>query len=200
MTKSYEELEPILLVSGIPMGAINNIAQVVQHPQVEARRALVEMDHPRAGKVRMVGAPVRFSETPGSVRMLVLMLASIPTRSSSTSWASTLRRSLPFGNRSHRPKALTRSARIRRVRRVRRLFDSFGQCRGAAYRATHTKNIHAGILRALPPARPISAAGANGGARMLARIAGTVRFKEPLSFYTSSPLGGRSVLHRPTRP
>jgi len=28
----------------------------------------VEMAHPRAGTVRMVGAPVRLSETPGSVR------------------------------------------------------------------------------------------------------------------------------------
>ena len=26
------------------------------------------MNHPRAGKIRMVGAPVRLSETPGSVR------------------------------------------------------------------------------------------------------------------------------------
>ena len=58
----------MLLGSGIPMGAINDIAQVVEHPQVKAREALVEMDHPRAGKVRMVGAPVRLSETPGSVR------------------------------------------------------------------------------------------------------------------------------------
>jgi crotonobetainyl-CoA:carnitine CoA-transferase CaiB-like acyl-CoA transferase len=50
------------------MGAINNIAQVVEHPQVIARQALVETVHPRAGRVRMVGAPVRLSETPGSVR------------------------------------------------------------------------------------------------------------------------------------
>ena len=60
--------------TGIPMGAINNIAQVVEHPQVKARGALVEMDHPRAGKVRMVGAPVRLSETPGSVRTPAPML------------------------------------------------------------------------------------------------------------------------------
>ena len=26
------------------------------------------MDHPRAGKVRVVGVPIRMSETPGSVR------------------------------------------------------------------------------------------------------------------------------------
>ena len=41
---------------------------MVEHPQVKARGALVEMNHPRAGKVKMVGAPVRLSETPGSVR------------------------------------------------------------------------------------------------------------------------------------
>ena len=68
MTKTYEEWEAIFLPEGIPFGAINNIEQVVNHPQVKARGALVEMNHPRAGKVRMVGAPVRLSETPGSVR------------------------------------------------------------------------------------------------------------------------------------
>ncbi|HXJ82319.1 MAG TPA: CoA transferase [Candidatus Methylomirabilis sp.] len=68
LTKSYEEWETLLLAAGIPMGAINSIAEVVDHPQVAARGALVEMDHPRAGKVRMVGAPVRLSATPGSVR------------------------------------------------------------------------------------------------------------------------------------
>ena len=68
LTKTYEEWEAIFLPEGIPFGAINNIEQVVNHPQVKARGALVEMNHPRAGKVRMVGAPVRLSETPGSVR------------------------------------------------------------------------------------------------------------------------------------
>jgi crotonobetainyl-CoA:carnitine CoA-transferase CaiB-like acyl-CoA transferase len=74
LTQSYEEWEPLLLAAGIPVGAINNIAEVVDHPQVAARGALVEMDHPRAGKVRMVGAPVRLSETPGSVRTPAPML------------------------------------------------------------------------------------------------------------------------------
>ena len=67
-TRTYEEWESVLLAAGIPMGAINTIGQVVEHPQVAARGALVEMDHPRAGKVKMVGAPVRLSKTPGSVR------------------------------------------------------------------------------------------------------------------------------------
>jgi formyl-CoA transferase/CoA:oxalate CoA-transferase len=74
LTRAYEEWETLLLAQGIPMGAINSIAEVVEHPQVVARQALVEMDHPRAGKVRMVGAPVRLSETPGSVRTPAPML------------------------------------------------------------------------------------------------------------------------------
>lgn len=68
LTKSYEEWEAILLPAGMPMGAINTIDRVVDHPQVEARGMLVEQEHPVAGTVRMVGVPVRLSETPGAIR------------------------------------------------------------------------------------------------------------------------------------
>jgi crotonobetainyl-CoA:carnitine CoA-transferase CaiB-like acyl-CoA transferase len=68
LTRSYEEWEAVLVPAGIPMGAINTIARVVEHPQVAARGALVESEHPTAGKVRMVGPVVRMSETPGAVR------------------------------------------------------------------------------------------------------------------------------------
>ena len=54
--------------AGIPMGAINTIDAVVAHPQVAARGALVECDHPVAGRIRTVGPPVHLSETPGAVR------------------------------------------------------------------------------------------------------------------------------------
>jgi crotonobetainyl-CoA:carnitine CoA-transferase CaiB-like acyl-CoA transferase len=68
LTKTYEAWEAILLPAGIPMGAINTIDAVVAHPQVAARGALVECEHPIAGRVRSVGPPVRMSETPGAVR------------------------------------------------------------------------------------------------------------------------------------
>ena len=67
-TRSYEDWEALLSKNGIPVGAINNLAQVVAHPQVKARGSIVEIDHPRAGKVRVVGVPVRLSATPGTVR------------------------------------------------------------------------------------------------------------------------------------
>jgi len=67
-TKTYEEWEAILLPAGIPMGAINTVDAVVDHPQVAARQAIVTCDHPTAGSIRMTGPPVRLSETPGAVR------------------------------------------------------------------------------------------------------------------------------------
>jgi len=69
LTRPYEEWEAILLDGGVPVGAINTMDRVVDHPQVVARGALVECDHPVAGKVRVVGPPARLSETPADVRM-----------------------------------------------------------------------------------------------------------------------------------
>jgi crotonobetainyl-CoA:carnitine CoA-transferase CaiB-like acyl-CoA transferase len=68
LNKPYEEWETLLLKHGIPVGAINTIDQVVEHPQVKARGMIAASDHPVAGKVKLVGVPVKLSETPGSVR------------------------------------------------------------------------------------------------------------------------------------
>lgn len=46
---------------GIPFGPINNISQTFSHPQAVARSSTVEVDHPRAGKVRMVAPPVTYN-------------------------------------------------------------------------------------------------------------------------------------------
>ena len=64
LEKPYEEWEPLLLANDIPVGAINNLAQVVEHPQVQARESLREVHHPSVGKVRVVRSPVRLSKTP----------------------------------------------------------------------------------------------------------------------------------------
>lgn len=68
MTNTFEHWEALLVAAGIPIGAINNIAQVLEHPQVTARGAIVAMEHPRLGNVRVVGVPIKLSATPGSVR------------------------------------------------------------------------------------------------------------------------------------
>jgi CoA:oxalate CoA-transferase len=68
LTKPYEAWETLFVTHGIPVGAINTIDSVVEHPQLQAREAIVEVEHPVAGPVRTVGVPVKLSETPGRVR------------------------------------------------------------------------------------------------------------------------------------
>jgi CoA:oxalate CoA-transferase len=47
--------------AGIPCGPINNIAEALAHPQVEARNMLVEVADPQLGTVRVAGNPMKLS-------------------------------------------------------------------------------------------------------------------------------------------
>ncbi|MGH8178205.1 MAG: CaiB/BaiF CoA transferase family protein [Steroidobacter sp.] len=55
-----ETLEPL----GVPVGPINNLAQVFDHPQVKSRGLQIELPHPLSGSVPMVANPIRMSATP----------------------------------------------------------------------------------------------------------------------------------------
>jgi crotonobetainyl-CoA:carnitine CoA-transferase CaiB-like acyl-CoA transferase len=54
---------------GIPCGPINSLDQVFAHPQIAARSMIVEVNHPTAGRIKLVGIPVKYSETSGSIRL-----------------------------------------------------------------------------------------------------------------------------------
>ncbi|MBO2532099.1 MAG: CoA transferase [Thermoactinomycetaceae bacterium] len=54
--------------AGIPCAPIQRIDQVFDHPQVRAREMVVEMPHPSAEKVRLVGSPIKLSRTPVTYR------------------------------------------------------------------------------------------------------------------------------------
>ncbi len=53
--------------AGLPTGPINNVGDVFRDPQVLDRGMLREVVHPTAGKIGLVGIPVKFSETPGEI-------------------------------------------------------------------------------------------------------------------------------------
>ncbi|HEY8540481.1 MAG TPA: CaiB/BaiF CoA-transferase family protein [Steroidobacteraceae bacterium] len=53
-------LEPL----GVPVGPINNLAQVFEHPQVKARGMRVDVSHPLSGTVPLVASPIKMSLTP----------------------------------------------------------------------------------------------------------------------------------------
>ena len=63
-----------LEASGVPVGPINKIGEMLADPQVEAREMVVEVNHPKAGKVKALGLPIKFSDTPGAVRSAAPLL------------------------------------------------------------------------------------------------------------------------------
>ena len=58
----------LLEAAGVPCGPIQDVAQLVEHPQVAARNMLVEVDDPVAGRLRLAGNPIKLSgvEDPAS--------------------------------------------------------------------------------------------------------------------------------------
>ncbi|TMQ08022.1 MAG: CoA transferase [Deltaproteobacteria bacterium] len=48
---------------GVPVGPVNKIGDMLADPQVAAREMVIEVDHPRAGRTRALGMPVKLSET-----------------------------------------------------------------------------------------------------------------------------------------
>lgn len=53
--------------AGLPAGPVMTISEMHQDPQARARKMIVETEHPRAGPVKAIGLPVKFSKTPGGV-------------------------------------------------------------------------------------------------------------------------------------
>ena len=49
---------------GVPIGAINDVAQAMAEPQVQAREMLVDIPHPLNPGFAMIGSPIRMSATP----------------------------------------------------------------------------------------------------------------------------------------
>ncbi len=63
-TRPTDEWISRLEEANIPCAPINPIDKVFAHPQAKARDMVVEVLHPTAGKVKMVGLPYKLSETP----------------------------------------------------------------------------------------------------------------------------------------
>jgi len=68
LTKSVAEVEALMVEHSIPAGKIYRAPEMLDDPHFAAREALVDVDHPRWGKVKMQNAFPKLSETPSSVR------------------------------------------------------------------------------------------------------------------------------------
>jgi crotonobetainyl-CoA:carnitine CoA-transferase CaiB-like acyl-CoA transferase len=62
------DLLKALSAAGVPASAVRNVTEALADPQVTAREMIVPLEHIAAGQVRVLGSPLKLSETPASVR------------------------------------------------------------------------------------------------------------------------------------
>jgi crotonobetainyl-CoA:carnitine CoA-transferase CaiB-like acyl-CoA transferase len=67
-TKTRDEWYEILVKADVCVGKVYDVEEMVQDPQVTHRQMVVDVEHPRHGKVRQFGVAIKMSETPGTVR------------------------------------------------------------------------------------------------------------------------------------
>jgi crotonobetainyl-CoA:carnitine CoA-transferase CaiB-like acyl-CoA transferase len=71
MTRQKTKSEWIALLesANVPCGPINNFKEVFENEQVLARGVQIDMPHPTAGTMKLVGSPMRLSQTPVELRL-----------------------------------------------------------------------------------------------------------------------------------
>ena len=68
-TKTKQQWIDALEAAGVPCGPINNLDEVFENPQVQARRMRVDLPHPTGATVKLVGSPMKMSATPPAYDM-----------------------------------------------------------------------------------------------------------------------------------
>ncbi|MES1254995.1 MAG: CoA transferase [Acidobacteriota bacterium] len=79
----YDELRPLLAArirrdtrqqwidrlngAGVPCGMVRNLTELFADPQMAAREMIATRDHPTIGPLRMLGIPIKLSDTPGAI-------------------------------------------------------------------------------------------------------------------------------------
>jgi crotonobetainyl-CoA:carnitine CoA-transferase CaiB-like acyl-CoA transferase len=73
-TRTRAEWIEALDAVGVPAGAVHSMGEALSHPQTLARNMVVEVEHPRTGRVKAIGCPVHFSATPAAVERAAPLL------------------------------------------------------------------------------------------------------------------------------
>jgi crotonobetainyl-CoA:carnitine CoA-transferase CaiB-like acyl-CoA transferase len=66
-TRSRQEWIDRLVPAGVPCAAVRGLDEVLTDPQLVARDMIETVHHPTAGRLKVLGVPIKLSETPGAV-------------------------------------------------------------------------------------------------------------------------------------
>ena len=67
-TKTRDEWFKELSKVDVCVGPVYNLDETFNDPHTLKREMVVEFEHPKAGKIKLLGIPPKFSETPGKIR------------------------------------------------------------------------------------------------------------------------------------
>ncbi len=67
-TRDRDEWYDLLVARDVCVGKVYDVEEVVEDPQIVHRRMVIDVEHPRHGKVRQFGVAIKLSDTPGAVR------------------------------------------------------------------------------------------------------------------------------------
>lgn len=65
---SSESLISLLRKQGIPIGQVNTVKKALASKQTKAKDMVIEIDHPKIGRFKTLGIPVKMHGTPSSIR------------------------------------------------------------------------------------------------------------------------------------
>ncbi|MBN2883143.1 MAG: CoA transferase [Clostridia bacterium] len=68
LKKSTEYWLERLQAAGFWCAKVNTYPEVPEDPQIKYNKIIKEIEHPKAGKIKVIGTPIRFSETPADIR------------------------------------------------------------------------------------------------------------------------------------
>ena len=68
LTRTRAEWIATLGAAGVPCGSVRDVGEVIGDPQLVARDMVQAVEHPDLGTIRVLGVPIKLSDTPGSVR------------------------------------------------------------------------------------------------------------------------------------
>lgn len=67
--RTRSEWIALLKAAGVPCGSVRDLREVFDDPQVAARSMVAEIEHATAGLLKVLGTPLKLSDTPGAIRL-----------------------------------------------------------------------------------------------------------------------------------